>query len=595
MKLSNESFTDTLHQTGSTPAFGSLYRSVLSIGALLLLTAGSVSAQQISVTVNGSPVVFSGLGPLQVQGRTLVPVRGVLEKLGAEVAWVPSTRSVVASTPSMDIELHLGDRQATVNGKQVLLDVPAQEISGHTMVPLRFLGEALGGTVKWDDATRTVAIVTNGGASPIDSGQPRTDRTGVASSLQDRSGGNRAASGALKINSITFKGDDWYGWVQGGHAVHVEMTGTPHSEATFRIPGVTNALPMKETEPGKYVGAWAVPLKDVQLKDASVIGELKQGTRSAPAMQAEGKVSLDSRPPTILDRLPEPDTHVNSSRPNISAVYEDAGSGIWPPSMRLIVNGRDVSKEAKVTDHFVSYTPAEPLPPGETRVVLAIDDKATNEARVEWKFDVVSGDAGAGIRTVRENAGKTLEPGDVLHVEMDGVAGGNATFNLGNIRGVRLAEVKPGYYATDYTIRKGDDVQKATLSTNLVLPDGQKFTRQAERPVSVVTGKPNAPVIVYPNKNDALESPLVVRGKSTPNTQVRVRVEYSSKLLGLLPVQGTASDSIVTSDRDGNWKTEPIDARNLLSNRNVDYTISATAISATAENSETTQYRFRMR
>jgi hypothetical protein len=595
MKLSNEFSVPVLHRTGSSQGSGKFFRSAIGIGALLLLSAGNLQAQQINVTVNGSPVVFSGMGPLQVQGRTLVPVRGVLEKLGAKVAWVPSTRSVIASTPTMDIELHLGDKQATVNGKQVLLDVPAQEIEGSTMVPLRFLGEALGGIVKWDDVTRTVTIVTDGGTAPDRPDQPRRDLQGGDRTNGDRQARDRANRDEPKITALTFKADDWYGWVQGGHAVHIEMTGTPNGEATFRIPGLTDALPMKEVEPGRYVANWTVPPKDVQLKDASIIGELKIGDKIAPTLQAAGRLSIDSKPPTILDRLPEPDAHVNSTRPNISAVFEDSGSGVWPPSMRLIVNGRDVSKEAKVTANFVSYTPTEPLPPGETRVLLAIDDKTTNEARVEWRFDVVSDDARAGIRSVRENAGKTLEPGDVLHVEMDGVAGGNATFNLGNIKGVRLVEGPAGHYATDYTIRKGDDVQNATLATNLVLSDGQKFTRQAERPISVVTGKPTAPVIVYPNKNDALESPLVIRGKATPHTQVRVRVEYSSKVLGLLPVQGTASDTIVTADRDGNWKTDPIDARNLLSNRNVDYTISATAISATAESSDTTQYRFRMR
>ncbi len=585
MSQSNITLSTALWRTGSSQPFRKVCGTSIGVGALLLLSTGNVLAQRINVIVNGSPVVFAGLGPLQMQGRTLVPVRGVLEKLGAEVAWVPSTRSVIASTPSMDIQLHLGDNQATVNGKQVTLDVPAQEINGHTMVPLRFLGEALGGVVKWDDATRTVTIVT--------SGQNPGHPSSIASDLSRNAQANNAEP---KIAGVTFKADDWYGWVQPGHTVNVELTGTPHGTAMFRIPGLTEALPMKETEPGKYVAVWTVPTtKQLQLKEASILGELKIGEKSAPTVQALGKLSVDSKPPTILDRLPEPDAHVNSTRPNISAVFEDSGSGVWPPSMRLLVNGRDVSKEARVTANFVSYTPTEPLPPGETTVILAINDKATNEAKVEWKFDVLSAETNAGIRSVKQNAGKTLEPGDVLHVEIDGVPGGTATFSLGNIKGVKLAESPAGHYATDYTIRKGDDVQNATLATNLVLPDGQKFTRQADKAVSVMTGKPTAPVIVYPAKGDALSSPLIIRGKATPHTQIRVKVDYSSKLLGLLPVQGTAADAIVTTDKNGNWKTDPIDLNNLLSNRNVDYTISATAISTTAEKSDTTQYRFRIR
>ncbi len=582
MKTTVNTFSTRQVARPSHLSLSALCRLGIGMSALLVLSSGSVFAQRINVMVNGQPVVFSGLGPLQVQGRTLVPVRGVLEKLGAEVAWVPSTRSVVATTASMDIELHLGDRQAMVNGKSVTLDVPAQEIEGHTMVPLRFLGEALGGTVKWNDATRTVTIVTDG--------QPHND---IANTNPPAQAVNAADP---KIERITFKADDWYGWLQPGHSVSVELTGTPRGEASFRVPGLTEAVSMKETQPGKYVGSWTAPTtKAVQLKEASVIGELKIGGKASPAMQAEGRLSVDSKPPTILDRLPEPDTKVTTGRPNITVAFEDQGSGIWPPSMRLVVNGQDVSKEARVTGTFVSYTPSDPLPPGETRVILSINDKATNEARTEWKFDVLASDGSAGIRSLKNNAGKTLEPGDVLHVDMEGLPGGSAVFSLGNIKGVKLTESPAGHYSTDYTIRKGDDVQNATLSTRLTLPDGQKFTRQADKAISVNTGKPTAPVITFPTKSDPMTSPLVIRGKAAPHTQVRVKVDYSSKVLGLLPVQGTAADSVVTADGNGNWKTEPIDLKNLFSNRNVDYTISATAVSATDEKSDTTQFRFKLR
>src|SRR2546421_12990874 len=97
------------------------YSLVLAVG-LCALPAG---AQQIAVTVNGESVQFSGVGPQQVQGRVMVPLRGVLEKLGAYVDWVPSTRTVVASRGDLDIHLPLGSRVARVNGREVMLDVPA--------------------------------------------------------------------------------------------------------------------------------------------------------------------------------------------------------------------------------------------------------------------------------------------------------------------------------------------------------------------------------------------------------------------------------------------------------------------------------------
>ena len=47
-----------------------------------------------------------------------------------------------------------------MNGNAVTLDVPAMTMDGRTLVPLRFLGEALGGRVHWDGDRQTVEIRT---------------------------------------------------------------------------------------------------------------------------------------------------------------------------------------------------------------------------------------------------------------------------------------------------------------------------------------------------------------------------------------------------------------------------------------------------
>lgn len=137
-----------------------LCRIGLGMGALLLLSSSGVMAQRIKVVVDGAQVRFDGMGPVQKEGHTLVPLRGVLETLGAEVEWRPESQMIIASTASKSIRMHLGDMEAIVNGKTIPLDVPAQAFSGHTMVPLRFISEALGDDVRWDDVSRTVIIVT---------------------------------------------------------------------------------------------------------------------------------------------------------------------------------------------------------------------------------------------------------------------------------------------------------------------------------------------------------------------------------------------------------------------------------------------------
>src|SRR5688500_13511880 len=109
----------------------SLIHARTVIIAACALTTGVVSAQQtIRVTVNGDPVNFQTTNPRYVDGRVLVPLRGVFEQLGAFVEWHPQTRTVTATKSDTDIRLQIGDRTAWVNGEGKLLDVPATLIAG---------------------------------------------------------------------------------------------------------------------------------------------------------------------------------------------------------------------------------------------------------------------------------------------------------------------------------------------------------------------------------------------------------------------------------------------------------------------------------
>src|SRR5579871_3122535 len=119
--------------TGSNAVYGALalrnsskWRIGVGLAIGLMLVTTLANAQQIGVIVNDQPVQFRGIGPQQIEGRVLVPVRGVLEKIGADVQWIPQTQTVVAGNGQIDITLKIGDRHATVNSRDVTLDVPAQ-------------------------------------------------------------------------------------------------------------------------------------------------------------------------------------------------------------------------------------------------------------------------------------------------------------------------------------------------------------------------------------------------------------------------------------------------------------------------------------
>lgn len=134
----------------------------LWVTAVLVATAGwaplpAVAQGPISVVLDGAPLLLD-VPPIQIEGRVLVPLRGVFERLGARVNFDADTQTVTATRQATTIILRLGSREARVGDRIVTLDVPPLALRGRTFVPLRFISEAMGARVDWDDRTRTVLI-----------------------------------------------------------------------------------------------------------------------------------------------------------------------------------------------------------------------------------------------------------------------------------------------------------------------------------------------------------------------------------------------------------------------------------------------------
>ncbi|SCY76362.1 stalk domain-containing protein [Alkaliphilus peptidifermentans] len=92
--------------------------------------------------------------------RTLVPIRFISEALGAEVIWLPETRQVLIKDGEKEILLTIGSKEVLVNGEVIMIDCEAVILPpGRTYAPLRFICEALGATVEYDPETREIMIV----------------------------------------------------------------------------------------------------------------------------------------------------------------------------------------------------------------------------------------------------------------------------------------------------------------------------------------------------------------------------------------------------------------------------------------------------
>ena len=142
-------------------------RKVLAALMALVLAAGvfgigglTVYANEIIVEIDGQRVIFEDQGPVLIDGRVLVPVRGVFEHLGYTPYWDEAAQAATLTDGVNTIVITIGQATFLTNGVEHTLDVPAQTIGGRTMIPLRHVLESVGMTLEWDDARNAVLITT---------------------------------------------------------------------------------------------------------------------------------------------------------------------------------------------------------------------------------------------------------------------------------------------------------------------------------------------------------------------------------------------------------------------------------------------------
>lgn len=121
----------------------------LSDGYQRVVANAIIIKSGIVVYIDGKRLYFDV--PPQIDGgRTLVPLRAIFEALGCKVNYDSKTKNITATKGETKISLTLGSKKANINGVETILDVPAKELSGRTIVPIRFVSESFGTSVNWD-------------------------------------------------------------------------------------------------------------------------------------------------------------------------------------------------------------------------------------------------------------------------------------------------------------------------------------------------------------------------------------------------------------------------------------------------------------
>ncbi|MUG47844.1 copper amine oxidase N-terminal domain-containing protein [Paenibacillus woosongensis] len=137
---------------------------MLSVAAL----TPSIYASGVRVSVDGRNVQFLDEHPYVDQrfNLTMVPLAFISDKLGAATEWDGKLKQITISLNRDTVILVIGDHHALVNGKRVDFDGAAVLKNGRTMVPLRFISEALHANVEWQPKHKLVSIMSSVGNVP---------------------------------------------------------------------------------------------------------------------------------------------------------------------------------------------------------------------------------------------------------------------------------------------------------------------------------------------------------------------------------------------------------------------------------------------
>lgn len=172
-----------------------------------------------------------------------------------------------------------------------------------------------------------------------------------------------------------------------GRELRFQLVGLPGARASVEIPGVVRNVALRETKRGVYEGRYTIRRRDDLAAFDHAVATLRRGPERFTAQVAFAD-RPDRNAPRVSQLTPGNGTRVDEyGRTFIQARLSDDRSGVDPRSVRLIVDGLDVTADARISDDAVAYR--ERLGRGRHRAEVVVRDRAGNETRSAWTFAVV--------------------------------------------------------------------------------------------------------------------------------------------------------------------------------------------------------------
>lgn len=217
------------------------------------------------------------------------------------------------------------------------------------------------------------------------------------------------AAPAPAIHNLQIDADDG---LAAGSQLQFTVQGTPRGQARIGLDGNRIGVALRETAPGVYRGLYTVRRADSIDPNGQIRVSLVSGRNSAvghynypPAFIAAAAAPvLVTPPPPVAIVRPLPDRNApvignlmprhNESLPpgrnaRVAATFDDGdGRGVDPDGVRIVISGRNVTSESRITSQDFAFR--GPLPPGRHEVEVTARDRAGNTTTKTWSFDVGS-------------------------------------------------------------------------------------------------------------------------------------------------------------------------------------------------------------
>lgn len=549
--------------------YGVHIHRVLFIALVGLFLGGAATAQPISVQLDGRSINFDQ-PPASIDGRLLVPLRGIFEALSADVLYDAATRSIKATKGSTVVQLQLGSRTALIDGRTVYLDVPADTVGGRTMVPLRFVSEALGADVKWNGATRTV-LINSGTSTPVDNGNNNNN--------------NNQPAGAPKLERVVHNGT---APLQSGDVLEVIVYGEPGATAKFEIIGHTQAINLPEVSSGRYQTRYTIP-NGLQVQRGVLLATLSKNGRES-AQEADRQITVraggnsNNNNTGGWQSYPVANSTVNAIRPQLTVTFPEA---VQAGTTRLYVDGIDFSQQAQLSGNQLTWNPQYDLAVGRHQAQVRATGTSGRTLDYQWAYTIDPNAASTGgalaVSELRPNNGQAVS---TTRPQIGAMFNGNisnVTLTVDNVDVTNMQGVQryPNglIWTPTYDIQAGRHRVKVvgTDSANRQVTQQWNFTiADGTNPVN-----PGTTYLTVSNiSNGTLVPPVFnVQGSAQAGRQVNVLVEYTpDNLLEVITGQSRQISQSTLVGSNGRFDIQ-VNASAVKAGQNIRVTISDGGVS----------------